>query len=87
LIPDTQYLFSVAHNDQVYVLGIPPLVDVVFDTVRVANVQKAAFGSAKESRVVGYGVAFGWGIDYREHFCQVVEYELSNGQPHAQPDI
>jgi hypothetical protein len=80
LIADTQNLFSVAHDYQVYVFSIAPLVDIVVDAVCVANIQEAAFGSSEEPRVVGYRVTLGWGVDDGEHFLQVVEYELPRGQ-------
>jgi hypothetical protein len=74
-------LLSIGNYYEVNVLRLTPLVDVVLDTIRVANVQEAAFGPSEQSRVVGDGVAFGGGVDDGEHLLQVIEYELAASQP------
>jgi hypothetical protein len=81
LVTNAQYLFAIAHDYQIYVLRIAPLVDVVLDAVGIANVQKASFWPPEEPRIVGYGIAFCWSVDDGKHFLQVVEDELAANQP------
>lgn len=73
LVPDSQNLLPVADDYDIYILGVSPLLDVVFDAVGVVDVEEAAFGLAEEARVVGDGVALGRGVDDGEHFLEVVE--------------
>lgn len=75
LVADAQDLLPVADNYQVDVLGVAPLLDVVFDAAGVVDVEEAALGLAEEARIVGDGVALGRGVDDGEHFLEVVEDE------------
>jgi hypothetical protein len=47
LVTDAQYLFAIAHNDQIYVLGISPLANVILDTVCIIDIKKASLWPPK----------------------------------------
>jgi hypothetical protein len=80
LIANAQDLLPVAHDYQIDILRIAPLLHVVLHAVRIVDVEEASLGPAEDLRVVGYGFAFGGSVDDGEHLLEVVEDELPRGQ-------
>jgi hypothetical protein len=80
LIANAQYLLPIAHDYQVDILGVAPLLYVVLYAIRIVDVEEAAFGSSENLRVVRYGFAFGGSVDDREHLAEVLEDKLPSGQ-------
>jgi hypothetical protein len=80
LVTNAEDLLAIAYDYQVYVFGIAPLIDVVFDPISVTNVQEAALGSSEQTRIISYRVTFSWCIDDREHLLQVIQDKLRASQ-------
>jgi hypothetical protein len=80
LITNAQYLLAIAHDYQVDVFRVTPLLQVVLHAVRIVDVEEAAFGSPEDLGVVCYRFAFGRGVDHGEHLLEVVQDELRSGQ-------
>jgi hypothetical protein len=80
LIANTQYLLPIAHDYEINVVRVAPLLHIVLHTVCIGDVEEAAFGSPEDLGVVRYRFAFRRGVDDREHLLEVVQDELRIGQ-------
>lgn len=76
LVTNTQDLFSIANHNHVNVVGATKLVDVVFHSVDILNIQIASFGPTEQPRVVRNRITFRRGIYDWEHFFQMVKNKL-----------
>ena len=67
LVTNAQDLLTVAYDYKVNILGISPLLNVVFDTLHIVDIAKTPFGSSENLGIIGYGLTLSGSIDDGEH--------------------
>jgi hypothetical protein len=77
LVANTQDLFAIAHDNHVNIFRLAPLIEIVFDTINVADVEKTPFRAAEQPRVIGYGFTLGWRVDDGKHLFEMIQDKLA----------
>lgn len=69
-------LFTITDHDIIHILPPSKIRQTLVDPILIRDIQKAPFGSSKQSRVILYSIAFGRGINHAEHLFEVVLQQL-----------